>query len=134
MKQLIQRMWTEDDGVLSFEWVLLVSLLSVGVVSGLAGARDAIIDELGDVAQAMVALDQSYVVDFPLAVDVHSPTLSGASDSMFLDTSAFSDCARNIERVDRDLDRSEDMRHLRGLQIRELPLVQRHDDNDESGF
>src|SRR4051812_37779509 len=57
MKCVMSRMWKEEDGVLSFEWVLLVTLLTFGIVSGLAGARDAIIDELGDVAQAMLALD-----------------------------------------------------------------------------
>jgi hypothetical protein len=46
----------DRDGVLAFEWVLLVTLLTIGIVSGLAGAPDAIIDELGDVAQAMLAL------------------------------------------------------------------------------
>src|SRR5687768_2455294 len=60
MKSVLVSMWRDDDGVLSFEWVLLVTLLTIGIVSGLAGARDAIIDELGDVAQAMLALDQSY--------------------------------------------------------------------------
>ncbi len=72
MKNVLARMWKEEDGVLSFEWVLLVTLLTIGIVSGLAGARDAIIDELGDVAQAMLALDQSYTIDFPLAVEVHT--------------------------------------------------------------
>ena len=38
------RMWNEEEGVLSFEWTLLVTLLVLGIVGGLAGARDAIID------------------------------------------------------------------------------------------
>lgn len=59
MNRLIQ-MWREEDGVLSFEWTLLLTLLTIGVVGGLAGARDAIIDELGDVAQAAQGIDQSY--------------------------------------------------------------------------
>ena len=42
MKSLLGRMWKEEDGVLTFEWVLLVTLLTIGVVSGIAGARDAI--------------------------------------------------------------------------------------------
>ena len=42
--------------------------------------RDAIIDELGDAAQAMLALDQSYTVDFPLLVQVHAATTSSASE------------------------------------------------------
>jgi Flp pilus assembly pilin Flp len=94
MKNVLVRMWKEEDGVLSFEWVLLVTLLTIGIVSGLAGARDAIIDELGDVAQAMLALDQSYTIDFPLAVEVHTSTTSSASDSSFIDALSYVDCGR----------------------------------------
>ena len=94
MKKVLSRMWKEDDGVLSFEWVLLVTLLTIGIVSGIAAARDAIIDELGDVAQAMLALDQSYTIDFPLLVQVHAPTTSSASDSSFTDALIYSDCTR----------------------------------------
>jgi len=94
VKNMFYRMWTEDEGVLSFEWVLLVTLVTIGVVSGIAAARDAIIDEMGDVAQAMMALDQSYTIDFPLAIDVHTTSTSGASDSGFTDASDYTDCAR----------------------------------------
>ena len=91
---VVSRMWKEEDGVLSFEWVLLVTLLTIGIVSGVAAARDAIIDELGDVAQAMLALDQSYTIDFPLNVDVHTVDASSASDSAFTDALIYTDCAR----------------------------------------
>ena len=91
---LVHRMWNEDEGVLSFEWVLLVTLLTIGIVSGVAGARDAIIDELGDVAQAMMALDQSYTIAFPLEVVVHVATTSSASDSSFTDGLDYVDCDR----------------------------------------
>lgn len=94
MKNVLFRMWKEEDGVLSFEWVLLTTLLTIGIVSGLAGARDAIIDELGDVAEAMQSLDQSYRIDDPLAVIVHAPTTSAASDSQFVDAMLFTDCGR----------------------------------------
>ncbi|WP_254506903.1 Flp family type IVb pilin [Anatilimnocola floriformis] len=94
MKKVLARVWSEQDGVLSFEWVLLVTLLTFGVVSGIAAARDAIIDELGDVAQAMLALDQSYTVDFPLLIQVHTTTTSSASDTLFTDALIYSDCTR----------------------------------------
>ena len=96
MKSTTYRIWNEDDGVLTFEWVLLVTLLTFGIVSGLAGARDAIIDELGDVAQAMLALDQSYTIDHPLEVIVHTETTSGASDSEFVDAADYIDCNRLV--------------------------------------
>ena len=57
------QMWNEEDGVLSFEWVVLVTLLVLGIVAGLAAARDAVIDELGDVAEAVLAFDQSFSLE-----------------------------------------------------------------------
>jgi len=58
----LQRMWHEDEGVLSFEWIMLLTLLTIGIVGGIAAARDAIIDELGDVAEAVLNIDQSYTL------------------------------------------------------------------------
>ena len=100
MKNFTIAAWNEEDGVLSFEWVLLVTLLTIGVVSGIAGARDAIIDEMGDVAQAMLALDQSYSIDNPLAVEVHTETSSAASDSSFVDAASYEDCGRQNAAAD----------------------------------
>lgn len=108
MKQLLMRMWQEEEGVLSFEWTMLTSLLTVGVVSGVAAVRDAAIDEMGDLAQAMVSLDQSYYIQPPLAVQVHTVSgfggfggfgfsgfgVSGASSSAFVDAANFQDCNR----------------------------------------
>ena len=108
MKKLFARMWHEQDGVLSFEWTVLTSLLTVGVVSGIASVRDATIDEMGDLAQAMVNLDQSYLIEPPLGVGVHSgygsPGFgfsggwgwggSAASGSQFIDAASFQDCYR----------------------------------------
>lgn len=81
---------------MSFEWTLLVTLLTIGIVSGLSAARDGIIDELGDAAQAMVALDQSFTIDFPLNVDVHTVDPSSASDSSFTDALIYTDCDRDL--------------------------------------
>jgi Flp pilus assembly pilin Flp len=95
MKKVLARVWKEEDGVLSFEWILLLTLLTIGIVSGVAAARDAIIDEFGDVAQAMLALDQSYTIDFPLLVQVHAASTSSASDSSFTDALLYTDCTRS---------------------------------------
>jgi Flp pilus assembly pilin Flp len=94
--RICMKLWREEDGVLSFEWTLLVTLLTIGIVSGLSAARDGIIDELGDAAQAMVALDQSFTIDFPLNVDVHTDDPSSASDSSFTDALIYTDCDRDL--------------------------------------
>ncbi len=56
------RMWREDHGVLTFEWILLITVLVIGIVGGLTATRDAIISELGDMAFAVTALDQSWTL------------------------------------------------------------------------
>ena len=113
MKTLMKRLWREEDGVLSFEWTLLTSLLTVGVVSGIASVRDAAIDEMGDLAQAMIALDQSYYIQPPLAVQVHTGGwggwgfsggwgyggVSSASSSQFVDAASYQDCQRTGMKV-----------------------------------
>jgi hypothetical protein len=53
-------MWNEEEGVLSFEWTLLCVLVVFGIVSGLSAIRDVTIDELGDMAEALLVFDQSY--------------------------------------------------------------------------
>jgi Flp pilus assembly pilin Flp len=92
-------MWTEEDGVLSFEWTLLLTLLTIGIVSGLAGARDAIIDELGDVAEAAQAINQSFfLVGVSLEFDDENDGPDFITPDMeFTETEAdqfFQDCAR----------------------------------------
>jgi Flp pilus assembly pilin Flp len=98
------RLWKETDGVLSFEWTVLLTLLVLGTIAGLAGARDAIIDELGDAAQAMLALDHSYELDSPLELLIDLDGVAGpappvevgaATGSAFIDAQVFADCGRS---------------------------------------
>jgi len=92
MRRFVNKLWTEDDGVLSFEWTLLIVLVVIGIISGLGAARDVIIDELGDTAQVMLAVDQSYTITFPLAVSVHTTATSSSSDTSFTDALFYLDC------------------------------------------
>jgi Flp pilus assembly pilin Flp len=91
--------WTEEDGVLSFEWTLLLTLLTIGIVAGLAGARDAIIDELGDVAEAAQAFNQSFfLVGVTLEFDPDNPGPDFVTPDMEYEETAadqfFQDCGR----------------------------------------
>ena len=60
MNLLLKQVWREDDGVLSFEWTILTVVVVFGIVGGLAAARDTIIDELGDMGEAIVSFNQSF--------------------------------------------------------------------------
>jgi Flp pilus assembly pilin Flp len=99
MNRLISRLWHEDDGVLSFEWVLLLTLLVIGVIGGLVASRDAIIDELGDLAQAAQGIDQSYTLSaLTLNMTINGiPFSSTAAGSSFQESATdqtVSDCGR----------------------------------------
>lgn len=89
MKRVLANLWHEEDGILSFEWTMVLTLLAIGIVAGLSAARDAIIDELGDVAQAAGAIDQSFSlaeIDIP---PFFAPAMSFTDDAM-----VYTDCAR----------------------------------------
>jgi Flp pilus assembly pilin Flp len=101
MKRSLKQMWIEQDGVLSFEWTLLLTLVVIGIVSGLAAARDAVIDELGDVAEAAQGIDQSFslaammvdfngdnIIDFSTNASVY---IEGPEDNVY------TDCARSTD-------------------------------------
>jgi Flp pilus assembly pilin Flp len=87
-------MWTEDDGVLAFEWILLATLLTIGIVGGIAAVRDATIDELGDIALAYSNLDQSYSVNDPPVISVHGSISGGGANSAFVDGFDLIECAK----------------------------------------
>ena len=83
MRKFLSRMWHEQDGVLSFEWTMLASLLTVGVVAGVSSLRDGMIDEMGDLTRAMTSLDQSYRVQGPLVISVHTPDFGSGNGGSY---------------------------------------------------
>ena len=83
----LKQAWDDEEGVLSFEWTLLCVLVVFGIVSGISAARDAIIDELGDLAGAVVGINQSF--SFSGLTDL------GIPGSSYTDVQAtVSDCGR----------------------------------------
>ena len=102
MKSLLNRVWKEDEGVLTFEWILLITVLVIGIVGGLSAVRDAIITELGDVAQAMIALDQSYTILMPWEVVTPDCIRDGASDSYFEDAQGLSEDRSDLDDPDQE--------------------------------
>lgn len=93
MRRFLRQVWVENDGVLSFEWTLLLTLLTIGIVAGLSAARDAIIDELGDIAQAAGAMDQSYTYP-PLTFMFGGGTFTTAGSTFTDDSMVYTDCDR----------------------------------------
>lgn len=57
----LRALWQDEAGfVISSELLLIVTIAVIGLLVGLVAVRDAVVQELGDVAAAIGALDQSY--------------------------------------------------------------------------
>lgn len=58
-RSLSTRFWCDESGLLSFEWILLMTLLVIGIVGGTAFLRDSIVIKFGNFTGAVGKLDQS---------------------------------------------------------------------------
>jgi Flp pilus assembly pilin Flp len=61
MSKMFLRLWQDEAGfVVSSELVLIATILVIGMVVGLHTVRNAVVQELGDVAMAIGAINQTY--------------------------------------------------------------------------
>jgi len=82
MFQLMLKLWKDDCGALiATEWVFVATILVLGAITGLVAVRQAVISELTEFANAVMALDQSY--SFTGQTNCQSTTAgSAAADSL----------------------------------------------------
>jgi Flp pilus assembly pilin Flp len=62
MRKLFLNMWKDDAGIVAFEYLLVATIVGLGLVVGLSAVSVALNAELTELAQAILALDQSYWV------------------------------------------------------------------------
>jgi Flp pilus assembly pilin Flp len=61
MKNCVMRLWRDEAGfIVSTELILIVTILVISLVVGLASVRDAVVQELADIAQAIGNVNQTY--------------------------------------------------------------------------
>lgn len=58
---LVKRLWQDQTGfIVSAELVLISTVVVIGMLVGLVTIRDQVVQELGDLADALSEVDQSY--------------------------------------------------------------------------
>ena len=83
MSIMMTRLWNEEAGfLLSAEAVLYATLLVIGLIAGLSSVRESVVTELGDVAQAIGNLNQTF--SFGASVG-HCGVTAGSSFTDFID-------------------------------------------------
>jgi len=82
MRHLMLKLWRDDMGALiATEWVFVVTILVIGLVTGLKAVQQAVLNELEEVAGAIGALSQTYQFGGT------SGCCSSSNGSSFTDTS-----------------------------------------------
>ena len=56
----LQNFIKDETGVLSFEWIVIITVLVIGIVGGMTAVRDALIIVYSGTASAASHLDQSF--------------------------------------------------------------------------
>jgi hypothetical protein len=61
MKRNLTNLWNDDCGaLLATEWVIVATIMVIGIIPGLIAVRQGTLTELHDVANAVLSLDPSY--------------------------------------------------------------------------
>jgi hypothetical protein len=81
---LLWKLWNDESGfIISMEMVIIATLLVIGLVASLAELRDALANEISDIATAVSVLNQSYAYGGLLTQSGSAD--GGASNTGFLD-------------------------------------------------
>ncbi|MDO4628530.1 MAG: hypothetical protein Q4C70_05060 [Planctomycetia bacterium] len=84
-KKEVSMLRNRRKGILTFEWILLITLLVIGIVGGLTVMRDSIIIECAETADAMLHHDHSYHIEPSLKVTLYTSggtiIVNGEADS-----------------------------------------------------
>lgn len=89
-----QRINQDESGVLAFEWLLVLTVLVIGIVAGIATMRDSVSLKMLEAAQVVHSVDTSYEIpeyESRLAKDegaqratvTQSPTLYSSAGSSY---------------------------------------------------
>ena len=81
MVRMLRKLWADDRGaVMASELLFLYTMLVVGTVSGLTAMRQAMVSEMVETANSMMALNQSYSFSGQSIAGVASTAGSSATD------------------------------------------------------
>ena len=77
MRKFLNQLWQDEHGfIVSSELIFVATLLVIGMVTGLTTVRDQVLGELGDVADAVSEVDQSYSIS---GVTAHAASTAGGN-------------------------------------------------------
>jgi Flp pilus assembly pilin Flp len=85
MRQLLKKLWNDDQGALiATEWLFIATIMVIGLVIGFVYVRNAVTSKLSEFAQAIMFINVSYrypglAGKFPTAGGAALATVAGAN-------------------------------------------------------
>jgi Flp pilus assembly pilin Flp len=62
MKNVLRKLWEDDAGIVALEYLLVATIVGLGLVVGLASVFEAMTVELTELSNAILCIDQTYEV------------------------------------------------------------------------
>jgi len=62
MRNLLVKMWNDDAGIVAFEYLLVATIIGLGLVVGLSAVSAALNVQLTELGQAILTLNESYSI------------------------------------------------------------------------
>jgi Flp pilus assembly pilin Flp len=63
MRNLFSKLWNDDKGIVALEYLLVATIVGLGLVVGLAALEGALNVELSELANAILAINQSNSIE-----------------------------------------------------------------------
>src|SRR5579884_2068547 len=60
MRNMMKKLWQDDAGIVALEYLLVATIIGLGLVVGLSNVEIALDTELTELANAITGLDQGY--------------------------------------------------------------------------
>jgi Flp pilus assembly pilin Flp len=60
MRQVFARLWKDEDGIVALEYLLVATIIGLGLIAGITAVRQAIVTELVELAAAITNVNQAY--------------------------------------------------------------------------
>jgi Flp pilus assembly pilin Flp len=57
---VIRKLWNDEDGIVALEYLLVATIVGLGLIAGLVGLRQSIDAELLELGNAALAINQGY--------------------------------------------------------------------------
>src|SRR5258707_7890156 len=62
-KRIAEQLWNDDDGALiAIEFLFVATILVIGIITGLVGVRNAVVAELTELGNAILALSEGFTI------------------------------------------------------------------------